>query len=199
MSSDGGSPGGSILPDVLVLHFDYPSAASAVAVLRLQRVADEGGTVRLAGLDVLGLDHAIPPPLDLLAEIARFGEQSRALGLPMRRPSRRPTTLAAHVIGDLADRRGLGAAWRWACLRAFWCDDADLGDDTVLMRLVRTVGLDTDAAQARLVDRDARLERRRQAIAQRRRGVGGVPMLELNGTLLAADLPHDRLLDLAAL
>lgn len=155
--------------------------------------------MRFAGLDVLGLDHAIPPTLDLLEEIARFGEQSRALGLPMRRPSRRPTTLAAHVIAELADRRGLGAAWRWACLRAYWCDDADLGDVSHLMRLVGAVGLDRDAAHDRLVDRDARLECRRQAIAQRRRGVGGVPMLEVDGTLLTADLPHDRLLDLATL
>jgi 2-hydroxychromene-2-carboxylate isomerase len=190
---------GSTLPGVLILHFDYPSAASAVAVLRVQRVADEGGEVHFSGFDVLGLDRAIPPTLDQLAEIERLRDQLLAASLPVRRPSRHPPTLAAHVVGDLAEEHGLGAAWRLACLRAYWADDADLGDLAVLRHLARGVGLDPDQVRERLEDREVRLDRRRRGWTLRGRGIGGVPVLEVDGTLLAADLPHERLRELAAL
>jgi hypothetical protein len=49
---------------MLTLHFDYPSPASAVALLRLQRLTDVGHRIRFLGLDALGLDVAVPPTLD---------------------------------------------------------------------------------------------------------------------------------------
>jgi 2-hydroxychromene-2-carboxylate isomerase len=184
---------------VLVLHFDYPSPAAAVAVLRLQPLLDAGGAVAFAGLDVLGLGEPIPPTLDQLAELAELGARAAALGLELRRPSRRPPTLGAHLVGGLADAAGHGAAWRHGCLRAYWTDDADLGDDAVLVDLAADVGLDPDAAAALLADPRQRLAQRQRDLAARRRGIGGVPVLELDGTFVPADLPDAELRALASL
>ncbi len=187
------------LRGVLVLHFDYPSPASAVALLRLQRVADGGGTVAFAGLDALGLATAVPPTLDQLVERERLGPRAATLGLPLGRPSRRPPTLLAHLLGDLADDRGLGAAWRGACLRAYWVDDVDLGDADRLRALAAQVGLDPADVEELLGDRRRQLARRQQDLAVRRRGVGTVPVLELDGTFVSADLDDAALRELAAL
>jgi 2-hydroxychromene-2-carboxylate isomerase len=184
---------------MLVLHFDYPSPASAVALLRLQAVADEGGAVAFAGLDALGLAGSIPPTLDQLAELERVRDRAAALGLELQRPNRRPPTLGAHLVGELAESVGVGAAWRLACLRAYWTDDAHLGDDTVLVELARTVGVDPAAAAELLGDPARRLAQRQRDLASRQRGIGGVPVLELDGTFVPADLSDEELRELAAL
>jgi 2-hydroxychromene-2-carboxylate isomerase len=184
---------------VLVLHFDYPSAASAVALVRLQRIADEGGSVAFSGFDAIGLDVSVPVTLDQLADLDRAQASAQELGLTLRRPSRRPPTVLAHVVGDLADTRGLGAAWRHACLTAYWRDDADLGDAKVLTDLARGAGLDDAEVAAWLADPRPRRIVRQRMVDARRAGVGTVPVLEADGALVPADLPDADLRTLAAL
>lgn len=182
---------------MLVLHHDVTSAASAVAVLRLQPLADAGGHVVFSGIDVLGLAISIPPTRELLAEREHHVRAAAALGLELRRPSRQPPTLASHLVGELAEERGLGAAWRWASLRAFWTDDRDVADRAELRRLAEGVGLDVDQVAARLDDRSAAQDLRSRMVAQRQRGIGGVPVLEVDGAFVPADLADADLEQLA--
>jgi 2-hydroxychromene-2-carboxylate isomerase len=196
-------PGG-VLPakgrlQVLVLHFDYVSAASAVAVLRVQRVADRGGDVVFSGVDVLGVDTALPVTLDQLAELERWAPRAAALGLELRRPTRRPPTLSAHLVGELAVSRGLGAAWRLAVLEAYWTRGLAIGETGVLLELAAGVGLEPTRVRARLEDPRQRVDLRRAMTAQRGRGIGDVPVLETGGTFVPADLTDEDLEVLAGL
>lgn len=184
---------------MLVLHFDHPSAAAAVAVMRLQRLADEGLDIAFQGFDVLGLDTAIPVTLDQLEEFDRYRSRALDLGLPMQRPTRRPPTLGAHVLGELAGAAGLGASWRLTCLHAYWALDADLGSTEVLCGLAVEAGLPADEVLRVLEDRSARTAMRARMLEARSRGIGGVPVLEHDGTLLSAELPDADLRALAAL
>lgn len=184
---------------MLVLHFDYTSLAAAVAVLRLQRLADEGRAIAFQGIDVLGVDATIPATVDQLAELERWGERATGLGLEVRRPVLRPPTLAAHLVGELAEDRGRGAAWRARVLRAYWSDGADLADQALLADVAVAVGIDRAVAEARLADPAARLALRQRMALARRQGIGGVPVLELSGTLLSADTSDDDLRRLAGL
>jgi len=185
---------------MLTLHFDYPSPASAVALLRLQRLADVGHDIRFLGLDALGLDVAVPPTLDQLDELGRYHGRALELGLPMRRPSRRPPTLSAHLVGELADRVGLGASWRWSALRGYWASDLDLSDPGALVELAVGAGLDRAAVEEQLQDHVARRALRGQMVTRRRAGIGGVPVLEADGgVFISADLPDAELEELAAL
>jgi predicted DsbA family dithiol-disulfide isomerase len=188
---------GPTLADVLILHHDVTSPVAAAAVLRLQRVADAGGAVAFQGFDVLGLDTAIPVTLDQLAELERETPRLRDLGLAVRRPSRRPPTLGVHLVADVAEQVGLGAAWRAATLAAYWERDLDLGDADVLADLAADAGLDHAEVVARLADRGARTELRRRMLATRQRGIGGVPVLEYQGSFVSADLSDDDLHQLA--
>lgn len=182
---------------MLICHFDYPSPAAAVAVLRVQREADAGGAVAFSGFDVLGLDTALPVTLDQLSSLEAHQPRAAALGLQLRRPRRRPATIGAHLVGQLAEEADLGAAWRWAALRAYWEDGVDLGSPQVLTDLAAEVGLDPQRAAAAVADRPARARLRQRAIQLRSRGIGDVPVLEVDGTLLSADIGDDDLRQLA--
>jgi 2-hydroxychromene-2-carboxylate isomerase len=185
---------------VLTVYFDYPSPASVVALLRLQPLADEGLDVRFVGVDVLGLATPLPMTLDQFEELERHGARAAALGLALRRPTSRPPTLDAHLVGEAAEAAGLGASWRAVCLRGYWQDGRDLGDHDTLRALASDAGLAADAVAAVLGDREARLRRRQHALQLRSRGVGGVPVVEVaGGTLVSADLPDAELRALAAL
>lgn len=168
-------------------------------MLRLQRLADEGFRIAFDGIDVLGLDAAIPVTLDTLVELERWRDPAAALGLTLRRPTRRPPTARAHLVGLLAERQGLGAAWRAVTYRAYWEDDLDLGDVAVLTRLASSAGLPVDEVAALLAD-GTRLARLRQRMQRRRsEGIGGVPVIEAHGTYVPATLGDDDLRRLAEL
>lgn len=182
---------------MLILHHDVTSPASAVAVLRLQPLADAGASVWFSGIDVLGLAVAIPPTLDLLAELEQHRDRAAELGLQLDRPSRQPPTLDCHLVGDLADEHGLGAAWRLASLRAYWSEDRDVSDHAQLRGLAAEVGLPDVAVADRLADTAARRGLLARMTAQRHRGVGGVPVLEVGGAFAPADLADEDLAQLA--
>jgi len=182
---------------VLTLHHDITSPRSALAVLRVQRLADAGHAIAFRGIDVLGVAVALPVTLDQLVELEQVTQAAAELGLVMRRPSLRPPTLDAHLVGDHAERRGLGAAWRLACLRAYFTEDADVSDHAVLTGIAVGIGLERDGVVDVLADGAARNELRAAMLARRALGIGGAPILEVDGTLLHADVDDATLEELA--
>jgi predicted DsbA family dithiol-disulfide isomerase len=184
---------------VLTLHFDYTSPAAVHALLRLQALADRGARVEFVGIDALGLQTTIPVTLDQLEELDRHGPQVRTLGLELRRPRVRPPTLGAHLLAGLAATHDLGAAWRRAVLDAYWGRGLDIGSDEVLVDLAAGIGLPAAEAAQWLGDRPRRAALWRTMATERGRGVGGVPVLEFEGTLVPADLDDEDLARLASL
>jgi predicted DsbA family dithiol-disulfide isomerase len=177
-----------------VLYFDYPSLPSAIAVVRAQRAVERHGPGGLAfgGFDVLGLDAPVPVTLEQLDDIDAWRADAARVGIDVRRPSDRPATTGAHVLGDLADEHGCGAAWRHLLIDGYWCRGWRLSDHGVLLAAAEQVGITADEASAALEDRN-RLQRvRSRMVAARRRGVGGVPVLEIDGTLVAASLDDEQ-------
>jgi predicted DsbA family dithiol-disulfide isomerase len=181
---------------VLTLHHDVTAPRSALAVLRLQRIADLGHPVAFRGIDVLGLAVSLPVTLDQLVELEQVVEQAAGLGLVMRRPTLRPPTLDVHLVGQHAERVGLGAAWRHACLAAYWTDGTDVSEHDVLVSLAVRIGLDGALVRGLLSDSAARNELRASMLALRALGIGGAPVLEVAGTLLPADVDDATLLEL---
>jgi 2-hydroxychromene-2-carboxylate isomerase len=184
---------------MLLVYHDYPSAASAVAVLRLQRLADEGGAVAFAGIDTLGLDATVPATLDVLADHERWTAAAAELGMPLRRPTLHPATTRAHAIGEVAEELGMGASWRLTCYRAFWQEGIDLNDPDRLVELALGAGLDPDPVTDLLADATALAAARRRMHIHRGRGIGGVPVLSVDGALVPASLPDADLRTLAGL
>lgn len=183
---------------MLTLTHDITSPASAVAVARYQRLADAGVPIVFRGLDVLGLATTVPVTLDLLAELEHVRPTARALGLELRRPTRRPPTALVHLAADHAEEHGAGAAWRRAVYAAYWSHDADLGDRGVVLELATATGLDPGGIAALLDDGAAVAAVRRRTHTARGEGIGGVPVLIAHGTILDADLGDDQLRALAS-
>ncbi|MEX0869639.1 MAG: DsbA family protein [Nitriliruptoraceae bacterium] len=175
---------------MLTLYFDFTSLASAVAVRRVERLTQAGGSpdaVRFVGFDLLGSDQTLPVTIDVLEEIDRWQQAALDEGLVVRRPRLRPPTIAAHLVSDLADSIGAGAAWRTGVFDSYFAADQDLADVEVLLAVGRTIGLAPDAIRDVVTDTAARAAARRRMAHLRQRGLAGVPVLDADGALVS---PH---------
>jgi predicted DsbA family dithiol-disulfide isomerase len=184
---------------MLTLFHDYTSPASAVAVLRLQRLADEGLPVAFAGFEAIGVDAHLPVTLDVLAALEDLSGAAAAEGLALHRPPALPPTAPAHLVGGLAEAVGLGASWRDVCYRALWEQGSDIADARVLTRLAGVAGLDPDTVRAALTAPGGVATVRRRMAAHRGDGVGGVPTLLAQRTLVPGLLDEGDLRTLAVL
>jgi predicted DsbA family dithiol-disulfide isomerase len=184
---------------VLTLFHDFTDPASALAVRRLQRLADEGLAVEFAGFEAVGVEATLPVSLNLLAALAALREAARLDGVELRRPPAQPPTARAHVVARLAERHGLGASWRHTCYTAYLRDGADIGAVDVLVTLAAGAGLQASEARAAASDPAALAAFRRQVGGHRRAGIGGVPVLRAHGTLVPGLLSEQELRELALL
>ncbi len=184
---------------MLVLVHDFTSLGSAVAMLRLQTLADEGFDIGFEGFDRYGLGLAIPAPLDLLEDWQLNREAALSIGLDASsRPRVAPPTIRAHLLAELATTLGRGAAARRLLVDRYWADGRDLDDDVVLDGVAEDVGI-TEVWNPIGSDREAVRARRGHMLLRRSAGVGGVPVLDVDGTLTSADVGMDDLRALAAL
>lgn len=182
---------------MLILHHDHPSAAALHAILLLEDLV--GDRVRHHGIDVLGLDAALPATLDDVEAWSRHREQLGDLGWEVPRPRRHPPTLAVHAVERLCADDATARAWRHATYRAHWLEDRDVGDHAVLVDVAVAVGLDGDRVAARITDRAALAGVRREMMAVRGDGVGGVPVLDVDGTKVSPFMAPEDLRALAGL
>lgn len=182
-----------------ILHHDYPSAASLRAVLGMQQLLVRGADVTFHGIDVLGLATALPATMDDLEDWSRHRDELALTGWDLPRPRRHPPTLPAHMIERSCPDSTTAMAWRTACYHAHWLEGRDIGDGAVLADLGATIGL-TDLDIPTLVgDRVRAAGLRRQMIAVRGDGVGGVPVLDVAGTKVSPFMPMEDLALLVAL
>lgn len=184
---------------MLTLFHDYTSPASAVAVRRMHRLADEGLEVEFVGFEAVGVDMFLPVTVDVLAELDDLADIAAAEGVILHRPSGIPATGLAHVAGEEAELQGLGRPWREACYAAFWEDGADLSSRQVLVDIAATAGVDPSGVGSAFDDRLRLAAVRRRMTGHRRNGVGGVPTLLAHRTLVPGLLSDDDLRSLSAL
>ena len=182
---------------MMTLFHDYTSPASAVAVARLQRLADEGIPIEFIGFDVYSVDAALPPPLEVLAQLDSLAAEAQAEGVVLRRPRLLPPTARAHAVGTIAEAHELGASWRTQCYTAMWADGVDINDTAELLRLAEAAGLPVDEIERALGDSTFLASVRRAAGRHRRNGVGGVPTILFERTLVPGLLSEAQLRELA--
>lgn len=184
---------------MLTLFHDYTSPSSAVAVARAQRLAAQGLPIETVGFEAVGVDLRLPVPEDTAAEVERVADEARAEGVRLQPPPWLAPTALAHVVADVAADQGRLHAWDAAVYRAVWTHGAAIDEPSLLAELAETVGLDRDEVAQALDDRVRLAAVRRRAGEHRREGVGGVPTLLSQRTLVPGLLPEEDLRALAAL
>jgi predicted DsbA family dithiol-disulfide isomerase len=181
------------------LYHDYTSPESAVAVMRMHRLMRDGIQAQIRGTEVLGVDVALPVTVDMLAALDAVTNEAAAEGITLRRPPALPPTGLAHVVEDVAREHGLGMDWREQCYRAFWSDGTDISNTAELRRLAEGTGLPPTDVDRALQDRVALLSVRRRSAGDRHNGIGGVPTILYDRTLVPGLLPEADLRTLATL
>lgn len=187
------------LAAMAILHHDYPSAASLHAVLVLDAVAGDATPVTHHGIDVLGIDATLPATLDDLQDWSSHRESLAALGWVVPRPRRHPPTLAAHAVERACATLNQARRWRMACYRAHWLEGVDLGDWDALVVVGEQAGLEPGLVHGVVSDRVEAARVRREMMAVRGDGVGGVPVLDVAGTKVSPFMARDDLARILAL
>lgn len=182
-----------------ILHHDYPSAASLHAVLVLDDLAGDSNAVTHHGIDVLGIDATLPATLDDLQDWTAHRGAVAELGWDLPRPRLHPPTVAAHAVERACDSAQQARRWRLACYRGHWLDGVDLGDWDALAALGRQADLDPAMVHAVVSDRVEAARIRREMMAVRGDGVGGVPVLDVAGTKVSPFMDRDDLAQVLAL
>lgn len=186
---------------MLTLFHDFTSPASAVAVRRAQRLAADGLAVEFEGFDAIGIEMILPVTIDVVDQIDRLRDAAASEGVVLRRPPGLPPTALAHaLVGAIADTGSTAATpLRDAVYTAFWRDGRDLSDRSVLIAIAFEAGVDPAIAQRALDAPGAAVAIRRRTAAHRREGVGGVPTILAQRTLVPGLMDEDDMRALAAL
>lgn len=129
-----------------------------------------------------------------VAEYAkRLKRTADELGLPFGERTMTYNTRRAQELGLWADAMGRGHAFHMAAFRAYLADGKNLADETVLLDIAESAGLQRDDAKAALegrafsdaVDRDWR--------DARRIGITAVPTVVLDNRRISGFQPYDTL------
>ena len=109
------------------------------------------------------------------------------VGVPVQLPSvsPQPRTEKAFMVLQLAQERGLGAAYTEAMFSALFQDDRDIGLDEVIIDVATSVGLDRAEVEDALRSDERRQQQRAdQDYAVRTVGIDAVPTVVVEGQVL---------------
>ncbi|UYN95579.1 MAG: DsbA family oxidoreductase [Enhydrobacter sp.] len=116
----------------------------------------------------------------------RVSEAAAAVGLEfhLERLTRTPNTVNAHRVIRLAGQKGVQDGVVESLFQGYFCEGADIGDDTVLAELGQRGGLEREAVAALLASEDAKREVLAGDQMARNAGIQGVPSFALQGHVL---------------
>ncbi len=180
-------------PPALEYYFDFSSPFAYLASRRVGKVASKAGAklvykpFLLGGLfNAIGTPNvplfAMPEPkrlhsgADMYRWAARFGTELKfPTRFPMNtvKPLRMVLALPEGERGPLVD----------ALFRAYWAEDRDIADATVLKEVANQVGLDGDTLVAQTADESLKVALREATEQAAKRGLFGAPSFLVNGLL----------------
>jgi len=128
----------------------------------------------------------------------RITEVAAGVGIEfhLEKLTRTPNTLKAHRLIRLAGQRGVQDGVVEALFKAYFCNGADLGDDTALADIGRDGGLDRDAVLTMLAGDEGQREVLAGDQMARNCGIQGVPSFALQGhVLFSGAVPAEEMVD----
>lgn len=138
----------------------------------------------------------------IYANVARAGQLER-IGFDFDAIARTPNTVQSHRLIRYAERFDITEPVVEALYKAYFLDGEDIGDDGVLARIARGVGLDGKACEGFLAGDEERDTVIAEDLRARRMGINAVPCFIVNGAYAISGAQEPEaffpLLDLAGL
>jgi predicted DsbA family dithiol-disulfide isomerase len=134
--------------------------------------------------------------IDLQAAHARMQALMDAEGLPYRRRTRTYNSRLAQELAKWAETKPGGEAIHDALFKAYFVDDLNIGDPTVLVDLARSVGLPADEAADILKERRYGPDVDADWAKSRAYGVTGVPTFVSGHLGVVGAQPYEALVQL---
>lgn len=168
-------------------HYDFSSPNAYFAAVMLPAVAERTGAIIeyrpffLGGLfKLLGapMTPGMSTPEKAAASLRDLERWSVKHGIAFRFPSRFPmNTLGALRVSLLCDELSLShRAWSLAVFGAYFVDDRDIADESVLAEILTSLGQDAPAVLTRARAPEVKDALRAATEAARSRGVFGAPV-----------------------
>ena len=135
-------------------------------------------------------------PVDIPRVLEDLKQVAAGLGLPFGSREKTYNSRLAQELGKLAEQQGKGDQYHSAVFRAYFASGHNIGLETTLADLAKTLGLDAEAVQEalekrifkELVDEDWKRSRQLEITA--------VPTFLLNGTSLVGAQSYEKLVAL---
>lgn len=187
------SAGGRGASPFLLFHFDFSSPFAFLASLRVEEIAARSGAALVYKPFLLGgLFRAIGTadvPLFEMPEakrrhaVADMHRWAASLGAALKFPSRFPmnTTKPLRLVLALPEEQR--AAFVNAVFRAYWTDDRDISDGTVLAEIASSLGLDGGSLVAKAEEPAAKNALRKATDEAVAVGVFGAPSFSVGDLL----------------
>jgi 2-hydroxychromene-2-carboxylate isomerase len=182
----------SSTPVVIELYWDFSSPFAYLASTQAETLARRiGARIEWKPILLGGLFRAIgTPDVPMLAfpeskqrhNLADLYRWAAHWGVPFRFPSHFPTRSVRAMRVYLALPEERRASYRDAVFRAFWAEDRDITDDSVLAACIDDAAIARDAL-ARAENPEVKAALRSSTDAAAARGVFGVPTFVVHGEL----------------
>jgi predicted DsbA family dithiol-disulfide isomerase len=166
----------------------------------VEAAEDAGVSVRWSPYELRPAPDALPDPR---GRYIRDHWRDHVYPLAVRRgveihvPTAQPRSTLVLAAAGFAEEQAAGRAFRDAAHSAFFVEGRDVGNESVLRRLARSVDLDGDAVIAAAWDPQRLAGLRETRAAAQRAGVYGVPSITVGGRLTFFGAPEAGLVGAA--
>ncbi|TFG90563.1 MAG: hypothetical protein E4H15_07345 [Syntrophobacterales bacterium] len=132
-------------------------------------------------------------PINLEKVRARLRETATDLGLPFGKRDKTYNSRLAQELGHWAEEKGKGEAFHRAVFRAYFAEEMNIAQVSVLVGLAYAVGLPREEAQAVLTARAFKKSVDADWALSRTKGITAVPTFVMNHDTLVGAHPYGEL------
>jgi predicted DsbA family dithiol-disulfide isomerase len=135
-------------------------------------------------------------PINVDQVLQHLNKVAAELGLPFGERKKTYNSRMAQELGKLAEQNGYGEGYHMAVFKAYFVDGLNIGLDSILLELGKSVGLSHVHIRDALENRSYKAAVDKDWNRSYQMGVTAVPTFVINGMSLVGAQPYEKLVQL---